>query len=95
MAMGRDVFDRRREPREWAAGLINWKKETGRQSFWGLLSDDSAGSVSFVTQTRYEPDLGEDVEVIRSGQPEHHYRVARITPYDHTLSLIACADTHH
>jgi len=90
MSNSMEVMDRRHENRDWAAGLINWESKTDHETHWGLLSDDSQRSVSFITKKTFEPLPGEDIQVNRSNRPPQEFSVARVAPYDRSLSLVAC-----
>lgn len=83
--------DRRRELRHSLAGRISWKRTDDHDGHFGWLSDASRSSVSFITSSRSEPLIGEEIEVdgdhrglMRRG------RIARVTPYDDSLWLVAC-----
>jgi hypothetical protein len=85
-----EVMDRRHEPRDWAAGLINWETKSDHELHWGLLSDDSQRSISFITKAAFEPLPGEHIQINRSNRAPQDYYVARVAPYDRTLSFVAC-----
>ncbi len=89
MSDARKGRDRRKETRNFAAGLINWHNESTREDSWGLMSDDSASSVSFITGAKFEPMLGDQIEVRRSDAPKRQYCVTRVALYDQTLLLVA------
>ena len=82
--------DRRSEERWPAAGRISWQKAYGFESGWGVLSDASCSSVSFVTSARGRPEPGAQVNIVAGDHPKGSYRVARVAAFDEKLSLIAC-----
>lgn len=93
MHEGRRARDRRSETRTSAAGRISWKLARGRENGWGLLSDESGSSVSFITSNRCPPELGAEIDLVGASRPRRRYRVTRVWPFDETLSVIACRST--
>jgi hypothetical protein len=90
MAERRECWDRRREPRYPTVGRIAWKKEGGKTTFRGWLSDTSRSSASFVAGTAHQPSLGERIELVQPGDFRQRCRVTRLASYNDDLSLVAC-----
>ena len=82
--------DRRREPRQTAAGRISWFVSGDQAKRTGWLSDATASSVSFVTCGSCRPVHGEEIEVVRRDQSRQRSLVTRVEAFDERLILIAC-----
>ena len=93
MHEGRRSWDRRSETRTSAAGRVSWEQIHGGENGWGLLSDASGSSVSFITSNRSQPELGAEIDLVGASRPRRRYRVTRVWPFDESLSVIACRST--
>lgn len=86
-------LERRCERRYPLAGRVFWWKPGRNLKVLGRLSDTSLSSVSFITATGMRPSVNEHIELTGPDHSTHHCRVARTTPRDRRLSLIACEAT--
>jgi len=82
--------ERRTELRLPTAGRVCWRRLDNSVKFVGWLSDASPLSVSFVTSAASQPSFGEELELLKEGEPLRRCRVTRMAPYDDHFSLVAC-----
>ena len=86
-------LERRSEARYPLAGKVFWRKPGRNLKVLGWLSDTSLSGVSFITAMGMRPSVNEHIELTSPDDSTQRCRVARTTPYDHRLSLIACEAT--
>lgn len=85
--------ERRQDRRTALAGRVRWNNVDQPDGYSAWLSDAGPSSIAFITSTDALAMMNDEIELTGPNAPAGRLRIARIAPYDETLSLVAARFT--